>query len=121
MRDAGLSRGAWRLARAFWYNGGMKNLAIGLLGLSALVAGCASEETVYVDNMPAAAKQALQTAVAHAGFASPADVRIKKVELDRDHASSVYEVEFEKGWYEYEYDIDAATGKILKSKKEFDW
>ena len=47
----------------------MKNLAIGLLGLSALVAGCASEETVYVDNMPAAAKQALQTAVSHAGFA----------------------------------------------------
>ena len=99
----------------------MKNLVIGLLGLSAVVAGCASEETVYVDNMPAAAKQDLQTAVAHAGFASPADVRVKKLELDRDQASSVYEVEFEKGWYEYEYDIDTVTGKIFKSKKEFDW
>ena len=50
-----------------------------------------------------------------------AAVRIKKVELDRDQASSAYGVEFEKWWYGYEYDIDTATGKILKSKKEFDW
>ena len=32
----------------------------------------------------------------------------------------VYEVEFESGAYDYEYDIDAKTGKILKSKKELD-
>ena len=32
----------------------------------------------------------------------------------------VYEVEFESGLFDYEYDVDANTGKILKSKKEFD-
>ena len=30
------------------------------------------------------------------------------------------EVEFESGIYDYEYDIEATTGKILKSKKELD-
>ena len=32
----------------------------------------------------------------------------------------VYEVEFESGLFDYEYDINAMTGKILKSKKELD-
>ena len=36
-------------------------------------------------------------------------------------ASPVYEVEFKKGWYEYELDVDAKSGRVLKMKKEFDW
>ena len=96
---------------------GNKLLAAGLLvGL----AGCSTEETVYVDNMDKDAKAALVTAVRHAGF-ELADVKVTKLELDREPASSVYEVEFEKGWYEYELDVDAKSGRVLKMKREFDW
>ena len=96
---------------------GNKVLVAGLLvGL----VGCLTEEIVYVDNMDANAKAALATAVRHAGF-ELADVKVTKLELDRELASSVYEVEFKKGWYEYEFDVDAKSGRVLKMKKEFDW
>ena len=39
---------------------------------------------------------------------------------DVENGKTVYEVEFESGLYDYEYDIDAVTGKVLKSKKELD-
>ena len=96
---------------------GNKVLVAGLLvGLI----GCSTEETVYVDNMDPEAKAALATAVRHAGF-ELADVKVTKLELDREPASFVYEVEFKKGWYEYEFDVDAKSGRVLKMKKEFDW
>lgn len=94
-----------------------KMLAAGLLiGLI----GCSTEEAVYVDNMDKDAKVALAAAVRHAGF-ELADVKVTKLELDREPAASVYEVEFKKGWYEYEFDVDAKSGRVLKMKKEFDW
>ena len=42
------------------------------------------------------------------------------IELDTDNGVMVYEVEFKSGGYEYDYDIDAKTGKILKRQKERD-
>ena len=62
---------------------------------------------------------AVNAALAHAGL-KRADVRDLKCELDRENGVMVYEVEFESGLFDYEYDIDAVTGKILKSKKELD-
>ena len=62
---------------------------------------------------------AIAAALAHAGLERSA-VRDLKCELDRENGVMVYEVEFESGVYDYEYDIDAVTGKILKSKKELD-
>jgi uncharacterized membrane protein YkoI len=47
-------------------------------------------------------------------------VRDFSVELDRENRKMVYEVEFESGRMEYEYEIDAVSGKILKSKREYD-
>lgn len=44
----------------------------------------------------------------------------KKVELDREHGRMVYEIKFYQGGFEFEYDIDAETGDILKWEKEFD-
>lgn len=98
-------------------NIGNKLLAAGLL---VGMVGCSTEETVYVDNMDKDARAALATAVRHAGF-ELADVKVTKLELDREPASAVYEVEFKKGWYEYELDVDAKSGRVLKMKKEFDW
>ena len=41
-------------------------------------------------------------------------------EIDYDRDDNKYEVEFKSGGYEYSYDINAATGEILKSEKERD-
>lgn len=62
---------------------------------------------------------AQKTAIAHAGVSS-SDVRGYKCELDREDGRMVYEIEFEAGGYEYEYEIDAATGAVLKSEKDRD-
>jgi uncharacterized membrane protein YkoI len=62
---------------------------------------------------------AINAALAHAGL-KRTEVRDLKCELDRENGIMVYEVEFESGLFDYEYDIDATTGKILKSKKELD-
>lgn len=62
---------------------------------------------------------AVKIALAHAGL-ERAQVRDLQCELDRENGIMVYEVEFESGQYDYEYDIEATTGKVLKSKKELD-
>ena len=62
---------------------------------------------------------AINVALAHAGL-ERSKVRDIQCELDRENGIMVYEVEFESGLFDYEYDIDAITGKVLKSKKEFD-
>ncbi|MDR2939078.1 MAG: PepSY domain-containing protein [Clostridiales bacterium] len=43
-----------------------------------------------------------------------------KVELDKEDGKMIYEVEFKNGQMEYEYEIDAVTGTILKSDIEYD-
>ena len=62
---------------------------------------------------------AKQKALSHAGLNS-ADVRFTKVKLDKDDGISVYEIEFISGRYEYEYEINAETGKIVDWDKEID-
>lgn len=42
------------------------------------------------------------------------------IELDREHDKYVYEIDFKSGRYEYEYEINAITGEIIKSDKELD-
>lgn len=64
----------------------------------------------------AAAKSAALTA---AGV-SESEVTRLKCELDREHGSYVYEIEFEVGRMEYEYEIDACSGAILKAEHDYD-
>ena len=45
---------------------------------------------------------------------------LKRVELDYDHGRKVYEINFYQGGFEYDYDVDAETGAILKFEKDFD-
>ena len=40
-----------------------------------------------------------------------------EIELDKENGKSVYEIEFSYKNSEYEYDIDASTGEILKFEK----
>ena len=61
------------------------------------------------------ADEARQKALSHAGVTDPYEF-----EIDYDRDDNKYEVEFKSGDYEYSYDINAATGEILKSEKERD-
>ncbi len=45
---------------------------------------------------------------------------VVKVEFDKDDGVAVYEVDMVEGRYEYEVEINARTGKILKFEKELD-
>ncbi len=62
---------------------------------------------------------AQEIALSHAGLTA-ADARRMKAEFDWEDGRAVYEVEFRSGAYEFEYEIDAATGKILDFEKEID-
>ncbi len=48
-----------------------------------------------------------------------ADVKFSKAELDRDDLIVHYDVEFVAGNFEYEYEINAESGKVIASDKEF--
>ena len=78
-------------------------------------------ETVYdtgVSNGNAATtlEAAKQTALAHAGLTA-SQVQFVKAQTDRDDGRLIYEIEFvvKSGnvWKEYDYEIDASTGRIL--------
>ena len=62
---------------------------------------------------------AKQAALTHAGL-SESQVYHMEIELDYDDGRLEYEVEFKYNQMEYEYDIDAATGNILKYKCDND-
>lgn len=63
------------------------------------------------------ADDAKSAAYAHAGV-SASDVAYVKTDFDSEHGVMVYEVEFYAGNVEYEYDINAQTGEIVKYSRE---
>lgn len=71
-----------------------------------------ASDKAYIGEM-----KALETALAHAGI-SEEDIKVYKLNMDVENGAMVYEIEFQYGGYEYEYDIDARTGKIVKNEKE---
>lgn len=64
-------------------------------------------------------EKAKSIALEHAGF-KESEVKFLHVELDYDDGVLRYEVDFRQGNYEYDYDIDANTGKILSYDKDID-
>lgn len=60
---------------------------------------------------------AKNAALAHAGLTAD-QVTVSKVEFDMEDGRMVYEVEFWADGVEYEYDVDAATGEIVKNRTE---
>lgn len=65
------------------------------------------------------AEKAKEIALKHAGLKESEVTRLK-AERDRDDGIVKYDIEFEKGRMEYDYEINAETGKILKAEKEYD-
>lgn len=64
-------------------------------------------------------EQAIDIALNHAGT-SKNQVEFDDVERDDDDGRIIWEIEFESGAYEFEYDIDAENGNILDYDKEWD-
>jgi len=62
---------------------------------------------------------AVDAALRHAGI-SAGEVRRVECELDRDDGKTVYEIDFKSGGREYEYEVDAFTGAILRAESEYD-
>ena len=119
----------------------MKKLLIALLLVSCVLvsfAGCDIEDVLpdsrgggkvnsSVDN--GASNQAADSyiseadakekAFGHAGI-SESDAIGFRIELDRDDRIVHYDIEFRSGNYEYDYEINAETGEIISSEKDFD-
>lgn len=64
-------------------------------------------------------ERAREIALEKAGL-KESEVTLIKVKLDRDDGRYVYEIEFKRGLTEYEAEINAEDGKILKFEKDFD-
>lgn len=77
--------------------------------------------TNLTDNSKFISKDEATAIALKAAGISAENAKQLKAELDRsDSGTYKYEVDFKYGVYEYEYDIDAVTGKIIKSEKEID-
>ena len=62
-------------------------------------------------------EKAKKAALKHAGV-KDADAAFEKCELDEDDGRAVYEIEFQAGDFEYEYQIDAVTGEVLDAEAD---
>ena len=58
--------------------------------------------------------EAVRIAISQTGQSA----RVAEVELDEDDGRPIYEIELEGGPFEYELEIDAATGDILEFEKD---
>lgn len=63
------------------------------------------------------AEEAKAAALKHAGL-NASEVTFTKAELDYDNGTAEYEIEFYSAADEYEYDINAETGMVIKYSKE---
>ena len=64
--------------------------------------------------------EALGKALEHAQLKRDQLDFVKKAEMDYEHGRKVWEIKFYQGGLEYEYDIDAENGKILKFERDWD-
>lgn len=64
-------------------------------------------------------ERAWEIAYGHAGVAA-ADVTASPAKVDYENGVRVYELEFFSGGYEYDYEINAADGSVIKFERERD-
>ena len=91
-----------------------------------LLGGCGtnrtepSEPPSAADNTAGITEQdAMKAALEHAGLKEN-DLTSRHIEKDSENGKEIYEIEFYAGSSEYEYEIDAATGKILGWEEDAD-
>ena len=94
-----------------------KIVSVALTLALALLAGCAangSNSAGYIG-----VESAKQIAFGDAGVAET-ELSKLSAELDLDNPRAVYEIDFSAAGYEYEYDVDAVSGEIVREKREAD-
>ena len=64
--------------------------------------------------------EALAKALEHAQLRKDQLDFVKKAEMDYERGRKVWEIKFYQGGFEYEYNIDAETGSVLKFEKDWD-
>jgi uncharacterized membrane protein YkoI len=69
------------------------------------------------ENAAISPEEALQAAYDHAGVKADEATNVRS-ELDRDNGTLHYDIEFRVGQWEYDYEINAATGAVTKSERE---
>ncbi len=65
------------------------------------------------------ADEAKAAALSHAGVSADGITRYES-KLKQKHNAMIYDISFYTGGYEYEYEIDAATGEVLAWEKDVD-
>ena len=78
-----------------------------------------SKQTTAANSAELTQSKAKSKALKHAGVKS-ADANFIKVQRDYDDGRKIYEVDFRANGYEYDYEIDAVSGEVLKYDKEKD-
>lgn len=61
-------------------------------------------------------ERAREIVLNHAGLSS-SEVTFSKAELDVDYGFATYEIEFYYNYFEYDYEVNAVTGEILKYER----
>ena len=91
-----------------------------------LLGGCGtnrtepSEPPSAADNTAGITEQdAMKAALEHAGLKEN-DLTSRHIEKDSENGKEIYEIEFYAGSSEYEYEIDAVSGSVLKYKWDED-
>ena len=77
-----------------------------------------NEELEQVVGGKISAEDAYGRALQHANLPVGTKIRKKKCKLDFEDGRRVYEIEFIADGMEYEYDVDASSGKIVKFESE---
>lgn len=90
----------------------MKKLSLLLAILVVLLVGCGAAAEAEIT-----AEQAQTIALEHAGLTADQVTRLN-THQDRDSGNLHYDVEFHHDGFEYDYEIDAATGTILSQEKD---
>lgn len=100
----------------------LANLSINELNLLSQSAATPVEDVETVgtpsDKKYIGADAAKAAALTHAGEGVAERATYVKVEMDYDDGVMIYEVEFTVDGYEYDYEVDAKTGAVLKAEKE---
>ena len=87
--------------------------------LSVKTSGAATVTTAPLNESYVGNAKAESAALNHAGL-QKSQVRAFECKLDKENGKVVYDVEFKYGGYEYEYEIDAYSGKVLFAEKSKD-
>lgn len=65
-------------------------------------------------------QHALDISYKHAGITASQVTEYDDIELDWDDGRPTWEIEYNTGWVEHEFDIDARTGKVLDYERDTD-